>query len=154
MTGDIRVSAKAIVVVEGRILLTRHRDSDGDWYALPGGGQRHGETLSEAVVRECIEETGLRVRCGRLVLVRDYIARNHEFAREDSGAHQVELMFECEPVGEVRVRLGESPDDMQTGVEWVELESLEAVRIYPRAIVRFLKEGSPPSGPVYLGDVN
>jgi len=151
---NIRVSAKAVVVVDGRVLLVRHRDSEGDWRSLPGGGQRHTETLSEAVVRECHEETGLQVRPGRLLFVRDYIAKNHEFAQEEGDAHQVELMFECELVGTARARLGDSPDEMQTGVDWVELRDLGSCRLYPRAVARILEGGVPESGPVYLGDVN
>jgi ADP-ribose pyrophosphatase YjhB (NUDIX family) len=159
---SVRISAKAIVVVDGRILLLRHCDADGDWYSLPGGGQRHGETLPEAVERECMEETGLRVKMGRLVFIRDYISANHEFAQEDPGAHQVELMFECSPAGGDRpasggrpgVSLGESPDDMQTGVEWVDLSSLNELRLYPRTVAAALVNGVPSQGPVYLGDVN
>jgi ADP-ribose pyrophosphatase YjhB (NUDIX family) len=162
LTRPVRISAKAIVVVDGRILLLRHLDADGDWYSLPGGGQRHGETLPEAVERECMEETGLRVEMGRLVFVRDYIAANHEFAHEDAGAHQVELMFECSlvggeqqaPGGKPGGPRGESPDDMQTGVEWVDLSSLDDLRLYPRAVAAALPNGVPGHGPVYLGDVN
>jgi len=152
--GHVRVSAKAVVVVEGRVLLLRHRDSDGDWYALPGGGQRHGETLHEAVERECREETGITVRPGRLLFVRDYIAANHEFSGKDRGAHQIELMFECEPAGAEHATLGRAPDEMQTGVDWVELSELGDLRMYPKTVARVLAGGVPDGGPVYLGDVN
>ena len=152
--GSVRISAKAVVVVGGRILLCKHRDADGDWYCLPGGGQRHGETVPEAIERECLEETGLRVRMGRILLIRDYIANNHEFAETDADAQQVELMFECELVDGGTPRLGVLPDEMQTGAEWVELAGLRNVRMYPKAIVTILVEGVPDGCPVYLGDVN
>ena len=61
-------SLAAYAVVElrnGRILLTRRRDSD-DW-VLPGGTVRPGEAPWEAVERETSEETGLRVSVERLV---------------------------------------------------------------------------------------
>ena len=154
MSGHVRVSAKAVVVVDGRVLLLRHRDAQGDWHSLPGGGQRHGETLFDAVVRECREETGLEVRPGRLLFVRDYIAQNHEFAEEDADAHQVELMFECALATAEAPRLGHAPDDMQTGVDWVSIEDLGSIRMYPRAVARMLEGGVPEGGPVYLGDVN
>jgi ADP-ribose pyrophosphatase YjhB (NUDIX family) len=150
----VRISAKAVVVDGGRILLLRHEDDDGDWYSLPGGGQRHGETLPEAVERECLEETGLRIRAERIVLIRDYIADNHEFAEEDSGAHQVELMFQCDLAGRDVPQLGSAPDAMQTGVEWVELERLRDLRMYPKAAARILADGIPEGGALYLGDVN
>jgi hypothetical protein len=91
---------------------------------------------------------------GRLLFVRDYIAGNHEFAEEDPGAHQVELMFECELTDESTPRLGDSPDQMQTGAEWVELGRLPELRLYPRAVARILARGLPTGTARYLGDVN
>jgi ADP-ribose pyrophosphatase YjhB (NUDIX family) len=154
VNGVVRISAKAVIVVDGRVLLLKHRDGEGDWYGLPGGGQRHGETLAQAVERECFEETGLRVRMGRLLFVRDYIAKNHEFAQEDGDAHQVELMFECTLAGGGVPRVGAIPDAMQIGVEWVDLVRLRDLRMYPRAMASLLAAGVRNGHPVYLGDVN
>jgi len=52
----------------GRLLLIRrgHEPSAGLW-SLPGGRIEPGETDQQAVVREVLEETGLRVDCGRLL---------------------------------------------------------------------------------------
>ncbi|MBN2566294.1 MAG: NUDIX domain-containing protein [Candidatus Eisenbacteria bacterium] len=151
---SVRVSVKAIVLVDGCILLARHRDRHGDWYSLPGGGQEHGETVEEAVRRECLEETGFRIRLGPLMFVRDYIAAHHEFADEDQGAHQVELMFHCQLLDEEQDLAGRVFDQMQTGVEWIELSRLATCRLYPQAVARILANGLPTGGPVYLGDVN
>ena len=154
MSGIVRLSAKAVIVLDGSLLLVKHRDTEGDWYSLPGGGQRHGETLEETIRRECLEEIGLRVRMGRLLFVRDYIAQNHEFAHEDGDAHQVELMFECEPAEDRTPGLGPLPDGTQIGVAWVALADLAVCRMYPKAVARILADGVPEGGPVYLGDVN
>ena len=43
-------------MLDGRILLVKHTDTDG-WY-LPGGGVQSGETLGDAIRREAAEETG------------------------------------------------------------------------------------------------
>jgi len=154
MTGCIRVSVKAIVVVDGRILLAKQRDSQGVWYCLPGGGQQHGETVEAALIRECAEETGLHVRPGRVLFVRDYIAEHHEFADEDPGAHQVELMFLCELADSNRDPAVRVADPMQIGAEWVELDKLSECRLYPKALASLLVDGLPMGGAVYLGDVN
>jgi 8-oxo-dGTP diphosphatase len=52
----------------GRLLLIRrgHEPGAGLW-SLPGGRIEPGETDQQAVVREVLEETGLRVECGRLL---------------------------------------------------------------------------------------
>src|SRR5262249_34782364 len=148
---EVRISAKAIIIQDGHLLVIKNLDSSGDWYTLPGGGQEHGETLPVALNRECLEEIGSEVTVGRILFVRDYIARNHEFAAEDD-SHQVEVMFEC------RLKstpgLGAKPDSMQTGVEWLELRALSNYRLYPKALQRLLSGNAPADGPLYLGDVN
>ncbi|MCD6135516.1 NUDIX domain-containing protein [Candidatus Bipolaricaulota bacterium] len=143
----IRTSAKAIIIEDGKILLTRNEDAQGAFYLLPGGGQRHGEPLSEAVVRECMEETGVLVSVDDLFLVRDYISDNHEFAEQDDDR--------CRIV-EGNAHSGETPDIWQTGVEWVEVSKLRDVRLYPAALVEPLQRIARGERPAicYLGDVN
>ena len=53
---------------DGRLLLIRrgHEPGAGLW-SLPGGRIEPGETDQQAVAREVLEETGLRVDCGRLL---------------------------------------------------------------------------------------
>ena len=147
----MRLSAKAIIIRDGRLLVLRNRDAIGDWYMLPGGGQKHGETLLAALDRECMEEVGSGVTVGRLRFIRDYIARNHDFEAEGN-AHQVELMFECTLVSESR--LGAKPDKMQTGIEWIDLGALANHRIYPKTLQELLALNAGPDQPIYLGDVN
>jgi ADP-ribose pyrophosphatase YjhB (NUDIX family) len=53
---------------EGRLLLIRrgHEPGAGLW-SLPGGRIEPGETDQQAVAREMLEETGLRVECRHLL---------------------------------------------------------------------------------------
>ena len=148
----VRISAKAIIVQDGRLLVLRNRDAVGDWYSLPGGGQEHGETLTAALNRECLEEIGSGVTVGRLRFVRDYIAKHHEFASDEGDAHQVELMFGCELMSEPHP--GALPDTMQTGIEWLELNALSNHRLYPKVLRQLLAADMTLDEPVYLGDVN
>jgi ADP-ribose pyrophosphatase YjhB (NUDIX family) len=57
-----------VVDAAGRLLLIRrgHAPSAGLW-SVPGGRVEAGESLTEAVVREVREETGLAVRPGAVV---------------------------------------------------------------------------------------
>jgi ADP-ribose pyrophosphatase YjhB (NUDIX family) len=149
----IRNSAKAVILHEGQVLLTRNRDQWGDFYLFPGGGQEFGEVLRDAVSRECMEEIGAEVIVGDLLHVREYIGKNHEFAEWDAGAHQVEFYFECrlkDPGADTTQ--GVNPDSYQTGVEWVELERLDHIRLYPKTVGEVLRNKSDSWR--YLGDVN
>jgi 8-oxo-dGTP diphosphatase len=150
----LRNSAKAIIIQDGRLLVLQMVDQEGDFCILPGGGQKHGEPLTDALKRECLEEIGASVRIGRLRLIREYIGRNHEFSEDDGDSHQVEFMFECELEPGATPRVGHEPDEAQVGVTWLPVSELEQHRLYPKAIRTIIKNGIPDTTPLYLGDVN
>jgi 8-oxo-dGTP diphosphatase len=147
----VRVSIKAIIVRDGKLLALENRTGQAHWYTLPGGGQEHGETMPEALRRECREEIGADVRVGRLLFVRDYIGAHHQFASSETQTHQAELMFEAHLLTEPA--LGAAPDTDQVGVTWLDLASPGDIDLYPRTVVALLRAGLPDSA-VYLGDVN
>ena len=65
----IRTAARALIILNGKLLAIKMRDRSGIFYILPGGGQRHGETLREGLMRECLEEIGTDVKVGELLYV-------------------------------------------------------------------------------------
>ena len=147
----VRLSVKAIIIREGRLLVLKCRDESGIWYVLPGGGQVAGETLEAALRRECFEELGCKVRMGALRFVRDYIGWHHEFAAYDRNTHQVELMFDAHLESEPT--FAHEPDSMQVGFAWLEITRLTGCRLYPRVLEQALSADTD-TRVIYLGDVN
>ena len=69
-----RIAAGAIVIRDDRILLVRYRDATGGTYLVaPGGGVLDDESVAEAAVRETLEETGVRVAPGHVLLIEDLL---------------------------------------------------------------------------------
>ena len=91
----VRNSAKAIVLRDGKILVNRCTSRFGNYYALPGGGQREGETLLEAVRRELLEETGYAVVPVRLSGIYERVCEN----REGGMSHKIYFVFLCRLTG-------------------------------------------------------
>lgn len=150
----IRNSAKAIIISNFQILLTKNEDTFGVFYLLPGGGQEPEENIHEALKRECMEEISSEVLIKDIVFVRDYIGRNHEYAEWDGEMHQIEYMFECELISKNEPASGHIPDNAQIGVEWVDLRKFSEIRIYPSILKRVIHEDGSLEKIVYLGDVN
>jgi ADP-ribose pyrophosphatase YjhB (NUDIX family) len=151
----LRTSAKAIIVKNEQILTTRNKDLFGDFYLLPGGGQEHGETLTAALKRECHEETGCQIKVGELVLIREYISANHEFAEYNPDIHQIEFFFKCTITAQAKDDFIPEADNMQTGVSWLPIKKLKKYRLYPKTFIKLLQKYSDLNFPqVYLGDTN
>ncbi|SFM18596.1 ADP-ribose pyrophosphatase YjhB, NUDIX family [Paenibacillus sp. 1_12] len=149
----IRNSAKAIIIQEGKVLLTKNQDEQGFFYLFPGGGQESGEELINAVFRECMEEIGAEIIVNDLLYVREYIGKNHEFAEWDFNIHQVEFYFMCQLKDpHTNISNGINPDSYQVGVEWVELETIEEIRLYPKKLGIIIK--NKIESRIYIGDVN
>lgn len=102
------VSVKGVLVHRGRVLVLRN--DRGEW-ELPGGRLDDGETPEEALRREILEETGLRVSVGSLVdawvfrvtprekvLVLEYACRINgrrwQYARRTNGKGGVRISHE------------------------------------------------------------
>lgn len=71
---DTRLAAYAVVVADGRILLSwwNGEGVGTPAWSLPGGGVEFAETTEQGAVRECLEETGYRVRLGQPLVVDTY----------------------------------------------------------------------------------
>ena len=149
----IRNSAKAIIVEDNRLLVVQHIDAQGEWHVLPGGGQNPGETLEEALRRECLEELGIEVLVGQLRFVREYIGRNHEFWQHDGDSHQVDFMFECQIAKGQPSAIGSAPDPGQVDCAWLPITKITDFRLYPMAMRELLADRTTEVTK-YLGDVN
>ena len=91
------VGVGAAIVDDGRVLLVKrgHPPLQGEW-SLPGGAVEVGETLSAAIQREVLEETGLVVEVGPIVEVLDRIHTDGEGRVE---YHYVLIDYICAVVG-------------------------------------------------------
>lgn len=148
-----RVGVRAAVVRDGAILMNRYRTPAGkDLYDLPGGGQEHGETQDAAVIRECLEETGARVRVYGLACL--YESMLQEAARLDGASmplfHQLNVVRWCglEPGEEPGA--GIAPDGRQEGTAWLRIAELDRYDVRPRELAQWF-QSDPSSRPVWLG---
>jgi len=133
----IRVSARAIVIHDGHILLNCF--GNGVYFNFPGGGLEPGECAPEAVVREVLEESGLHVQTEHLVFTLEY-----EPARCDNfhgSQHGMSLFFRCKLLGSAEITAplipDQNPDDpsLQSHAKWVAISDLPQTPFVPDTIL-------------------
>jgi len=83
----LRVRVSGICTLDDQILMVCHKSlgAKGELWAPPGGGMNFGETATETLKREFLEETNLEIAVGSLIFVNEYF---------ESPLHCVELFFE------------------------------------------------------------
>ena len=132
---SIRSTAKAIIINKDKVLLNKCYDEhNGHYYSLPGGGQQKYETLHEALVRECLEETGYRVIPQRFIALCEEICENPR-TRElyPEYTHKMYHIFLC-GVAEDGARKPLEVDEMQVSSQWIELGQADKIRLLPEAL--------------------
>jgi len=140
-----RIVVAAVAFVQdsdGRVLLIQR--SDNDLWALPGGAQDVGETVSAAAERETLEETGYRVTVTDLIGV--YSDPQHVIAYEDGEVRQqFALSFRADLVDGQLATSDETPN-----VAWVSRSDLDRYRINPSIRLR-IEHGFEHRDMPYLG---
>ncbi|MEU7931271.1 NUDIX hydrolase [Micromonospora echinofusca] len=110
-------------------LLMIHRTDNSLW-ALPGGGHDIGESISDTVVREVREETGIEVEVIRLVGI--YTNPHHVMSYDDGEVRQqFSMCFTARPVGG---KLTTSSESRQ--VRWMDPAQLSQLDIHPSMRLR------------------
>jgi ADP-ribose pyrophosphatase YjhB (NUDIX family) len=124
-----RVAVRAVIVVEGRVLLVNAYPGEAsDLWVPPGGGAETGTSLRANLEREVREETGLAVRPGRLAGV-------SEFHNPATGFHQVDLLFRARLVGPDEVLLAD-PEGVVNRLRWASEVELAKLRVKPGILAR------------------
>ena len=112
----IREASRAIIVKDGKILLT-HELNTGV-FMTPGGGLEENETLTECCIRELKEETGYIVKP-----VKQFLKIN-EYCFETL---YVSNYFICEIEGKCKRNLTEIEVEHGAVPEWVDLNTAIAI---------------------------
>ena len=133
------VGVGAVVVDQGRVLLVqRGREPMKGKWSLPGGMLELGESLTEGVLREIREETGLTVEVLELIDLLDRVHRQASPEGERVRYHYVIADYLCRVVGGALQAASDA--DAVRWVERAEWNSHSALALDP-ITVRVIEAG-------------
>lgn len=140
---SIVVAAAAFVTDDANRVLLIKRSDNGLW-AIPGGAQDVGESITATAVRETLEETGIHIEIIGLVGI--YSDPQHVIAYDDGEVRQeFSICFRGRPIGGAISTSAES-----ARVEWVDRERVGDLRIHPSVQLR-IEHGFERQAQPYLG---
>lgn len=128
-----RTSVYAIVFLTGKLLL--YMPSYNPKWQLPGGGleESSGENLREALIRECLEETGYMVR---ITDKKPFFKRKQNFYQRSAKkfflSEQIFFRTELEPKKQTQKEV--SLEDKDGKVAWLSLDQLNEENVHPTLI--------------------
>ena len=120
--------AVGIILKDNQVLLMYRIKNGKEYYVFPGGGVEKDESVEDAVLREILEETTLKVKVNRKLYLHDY---------DESEGHY----YLCEYI-EGKPELGDSIEKELMArdkgnfyrPEWMNIDKLEEILIYPLEI--------------------
>lgn len=122
----IRVRACGICVENDQVLMIGHRAILGEntFWSPPGGGVEVGEMAEDALRREFLEETGLEVEVGKLLIMNEFVKLP---------LHGIELFFVVKRVGGELI-LGHDPEmnldeQLIQKIDWLSLDEIKRLNL-------------------------
>ena len=137
---NIRITG--ILIENNKILLVKQKLSDKRNWSLPGGRLERGETLSQGLIREMKEETGLDVEIVRMLYLCDVAASSNTI---------LHITFLLKKTGgEVELQSNEFDENPIHDVKFVPISELEQYG-FSGKFIQVINDGFLNAGN-YVGD--
>lgn len=135
----------AILIIENEKILTMQYNYGGqDVYNLPGGNLEFGEYLNDALAREMVEEMGIKVSVGELILVGEV----HNVEQKKQTFHFIFAgkIIEGTPVLNPK-------ETSSIAIKWLNISELTSVNLYPNISEKLIDYLSRNLENKYIGKI-
>jgi 8-oxo-dGTP pyrophosphatase MutT (NUDIX family) len=122
---SFRPSVYGVVIEKGKVLLSKQWDG----YDFPGGGVEIGETVEEALVREYWEETGVKVKVGKVLACESSFFK---FPSSGKCVQSILMYFKCRRIGGklTTENFDETEKKYADMPEWIDIKKTIKLKFY------------------------
>lgn len=129
---NFSLRAAALIIHDNKLLLAK--SDNYECYYTVGGGIHQNELSSEAVIRECYEETGYHLEIDRLVFVQERF-----FSLGNINYHEVVFFYLMKDMT-FEICDGLNTDQKSEHLYWIPIETLENINLVPSFLKTAMKK--------------
>lgn len=126
--GILNIRVGAIIMQDGKILMAGNENAN--YLYSVGGRIKFGETAEEAVIREVMEETGIKMEIDRLGFVHENFFFGDAPSKRGKLTYEISLYFYMKtPDDFAPISEGFTEDDCKEYLRWVSPD--DEIKVYP-----------------------
>ena len=137
---NFRYRAGAIIVEMGEVLLVGSIFNGVYTYYTVGGGVHMGELSADAVIREGVEETGIKFEIERLAIIHESFYNDFHLNTVGKMCHQLAFYYLMKPRGtkELNEPQSKNSSGYNEKMHWIKISELNRFNVYPTFLKKYL----------------
>ena len=136
-----RYRAGAIIVENGCVLFAGN-SLENYFYSI-GGGVHMNELAEDAVVREVLEETGVRYEIDRLAVIHENFFDENEGTLKGLHCHEIAFYYLMKPRGTQELHSDSHTHGVKEEMHWIPIADLYKYKAFPTFLKEYLNDPKP-----------
>ncbi|MBR1944313.1 MAG: NUDIX domain-containing protein [Alphaproteobacteria bacterium] len=129
----------AAIIVENDCVLFANNELEDIYYSI-GGAVQTGETAEQAVIREVLEETGVKYEVDYLAVIHENFFHNNNGVLKGLDCHEISLYFMMKKRGTQKLNSNSYVFGVKENMVWIPITEISNYPAYPKFITKYLSK--------------